>query len=350
LSQMAGERKMELKNTNASSASMPGLSFSLDLALMEIEAEYELLDEEKTYDLLVIGAGPAGMNAALFAVRKGLQVGIIAKNFGGQVKDTTIVDNYLGIMNISGSELSNRFREHLDSFKIPMLRERYVTLIKQENNVFVVELENQQKYRSRTILIATGARPRKLGVPGEAKLIHKGVSYCSICDGPLFYGQEVAVIGGGDCAIESAIDLSRYVSRVTLVHRSTFRAEKILLERLEKLDNLDVKLGYVVEEIIGDKKVEGARIKNLSTGETEDLTLSGIMIEIGYTPNSQDFADLVETNQWAEIVVNEKQATSFPGIYAAGDVTSEPTKQIIVAAAAGAKASLAISEYLNKEK
>lgn len=341
---------MEHKKNDVNNAVLPSLSFSLDLGLIELEEEYDILDKEQIYDLLVIGAGPAGLNAAIFAVRKGLQVGIIAKSIGGQVKDTTIVDNYLGIMNVSGSELANKFREHLESFRVPMLREHDVKSINQEDDLFVLELDNQKKYRSRTVLISTGARPRKLGVPGEEKLVHKGISYCSICDGPLFYGQEVAVIGGGNSAVESTIDLARYVSKVTLVHRSTFRAEKILLDRLKELENVDVKLGYVVEEIIGDNKVEAARIKNLNSDENEDLILSGILIEIGHSPNSQNFVDLAETNQWNEIIVDENQATSHPGIFAAGDVTSEPIKQIIVAAAAGAKAGLAISEYFNKEK
>ncbi len=231
-----------------------------------------------------------------------------------------------------------------------MLHGHDVKSISQEDEIFILELDNQKKLRSRTVIISTGSRPRMLGVPGEAKLIHKGISYCSICDGPLFTGKDVAVIGGGDCAVESAIDLARYVSKVTLVHRFDFRAEKILLERLNKLENVEIKLGYVVEEIIGENRVEAARIKNSKSGETEELNVSGIMIEIGYTPNSQHFADLVETNQWGEIVVDENQATSFPGIFAAGDVTSEPVKQIIVAAAAGAKAGLAASKYLNKEK
>ena len=229
-------------NPANSNTTLPGLSFSLDLGVIELE-EGKALEPETLYDLLIIGAGPAGINAAIYAIRKGLTVGIITRNIGGQIKDTAIVENYLGIDNVTGTDLISRFHNHLKAYDIPILRERNVVSINRDEELFVLELDDGSLFRSRTVLIATGAKPRQLGVPGEKEFVHKGVTYCAICDGPLYQGQDVVVVGGGNTAVESAIDLARYVRKVTLVHRSVFRAEKVLMRRIEDIKNVVIKLG-----------------------------------------------------------------------------------------------------------
>lgn len=327
---------------------MPDLSFSLDLGMIELEDEIQTLDPETLYDLLIIGAGPAGINAALYAKRKCLSVGIVARSIGGQVKDTTVVENYLGYKSISGSGLISKFHEHLKSFEISLEKDRTVLKIEKKAGLFYLHIDNKKLIKSRSVLIATGAKPRKLGIPGEERLTHQGVTYCGICDGPLFKGRDVIIVGGGDSAVEATIDLARHAKKIYLVHRSNFRADEILLKRLPQLENLEIKQGHVVDEIIGADQVEAAIVRNLESGQTEKLPVGGVLIEIGRTPNSDPFLDLVDSNKWREIIVDERQATNVSGIFAAGDVTSEPVKQIIVAAAAGARAAIAINEYLHR--
>ncbi|MDI9461637.1 MAG: NAD(P)/FAD-dependent oxidoreductase [Saccharofermentanales bacterium] len=334
------------QNTVQANTTLPGLSFSLDLSVLELADNRP--DTQILYDLLVIGAGPAGITAAIYARRKGLTTAIIGRTVGGQVKDTSIIKNYLGMESITGTELTTKFQNHLQACNVPLLRERTVTAIRREGEVFVLDLDDQSHFKSRTVLIATGAGPRQLGVPGEQEFRHKGVTYCAICDGPLFSGQDIIVVGGGNAAVESAIDLARFVRKITLVHRSVFRAEKILQHRLAQLDNVEIKLGYVVEEIKGDKKVTATVVRHLESNRLETLPTAGVVIEIGKNPASAPFRDLVDCNEWHEIVVDSNQATSVPGIFAAGDVTSVRQKQIIIAAGAGANAGLAINEYLNQ--
>ncbi|NLK02346.1 MAG: FAD-dependent oxidoreductase [Clostridiaceae bacterium] len=334
------------QNAVQASPTLSGLSFSLDLSVLELADNQP--DPQILYDLLVIGAGPAGINAAIYARRKGLTAAVIGRTVGGQVKETNIVENYLGIESITGTELTAKFQSHLQAYDVPLLRGRTVTAIRREGEDFVLDLDDHSHFKSRTVLIATGAGPRQLGVPGEKEFRHKGVTYCAICDGPLFSGQDIIVVGGGNTAVESTIDLARSVRNITLVHRSVFRAEKILQDRLAQLDNVEIKLGYVVEEIKGDNRVTEVVIRHLESDRLEIVPASGVLIEIGNKPASAPFQDLVDCNQWHEIIVDANQATNVPGIFAAGDVTSVRQKQIIIAAAAGANAGLAINEYLNQ--
>ena len=307
------------------------------------------MDPETVYDLIVVGGGPAGLNTALYAKRKGLQVGIIARDIGGQVMDTSSVENYLGFTSLSGEELMKKFINHVNQLNVPILEyeELEAVNVKDNSSMREVVLKGGQKFNTYSVVIATGSKPRKLGVPGEKEYAGKGVCYCAICDGPLFAGEEVIVAGGGNSAVEAAIDLAKIVKKVTIVHRSQFRADQILIDQLSKLDNVEVKLQTQILEVQGDKFMTGVKVKDKESGEEFFVEGAGLFVEIGYLPNSEIFSDLLELNERKEIVVDRYGKTSVEGIYAAGDVTDTPYKQIIMAAGDGAKCALAVNDYLN---
>ena len=307
------------------------------------------MDPETVYDLIVVGGGPAGLNAALYAKRKGLQVGIIARDIGGQVMDTSSVENYLGFTSLSGEELMKKFINHVNELNVPILEyeELEAVNVKDGSNMREVVLKGGQRFNTYSVVIATGSKPRKLGVPGEKEYAGKGVCYCAICDGPLFAGEEVIVAGGGNSAVEAAIDLAKIVKKVTIVHRSQFRADQILIDQLSKLDNVEVKLQTQILQVEGDKFMTGVKVKDKEAGEEFVVEGAGLFVEIGYLPNSEIFSDLLDMNERNEIVVDRYGKTSLEGIYAAGDVTDTPYKQIIMAAGDGAKCALAVNDYLN---
>jgi alkyl hydroperoxide reductase subunit F len=307
------------------------------------------LNNETIYDLLIIGGGPAGLNAALYAKRKGLNVGIIAKDLGGQVMDTSTVENYLGFPTITGMGLIEEFKKHVKELNVPI--EDFITVesirTSEKSPIKEILTDNGSTYKSKAIIIATGSKPRKLGVLGEAEYSGKGVSYCAICDGPLFAEEDLIVAGGGNSAVEAAIDLSKIANKVTLVHRSQFRADKILLDQLDKLSNVEVKLNTQIQEIVGEKMMSGINVLDKENDSSYTISAAGIFVEIGYLPNSDAFKDLIQLNQRGEIVVNNYGETNVKGIFAAGDVTESPYKQIVISAAEGARAALAANDYLN---
>jgi len=307
------------------------------------------MDPETVYDLIIVGGGPAGLNTALYAKRKGLKVGIITRDIGGQVMDTSSVENYLGFTSLSGEELMKKFINHVNQLNVPILEyeELEAVNVKDNSSMREVVLKGGQKFNTYSVVIATGSKPRKLGVPGEKEYAGKGVCYCAICDGPLFAGEEVIVAGGGNSAVEAAIDLAKIVKKVTIVHRSQFRADQILIDQLSKLDNVEVKLQTQILEVQGDKFMTGVKVKDKESGEEFFVEGAGLFVEIGYLPNSEIFSDLLELNERKEIVVDRYGKTSVEGIYAAGDVTDTPYKQIIMAAGDGAKCALAVNDYLN---
>lgn len=308
-----------------------------------------VFDPGTLYDTIIIGFGPAGMNAAIYLKRKGLNVGIIGRKPGGQVADTSSVENYLGHSSISGEALVNNFQKHVDELEIPVIMYYGVTKVEQAaDGLFNVSCEDEKTYRARTLIAATGSSPRKLGVPGEVALYGRGVTYCAICDGPLYKGADVVVAGGGNAAVEAAIDLSKICKSVSLIHRSVFRADSIVLEQMKKIDNINYSLGQVIESINGENGVESITVKDKATGETKVVPTEGVFVEIGYTANTEIFKGLVDINSAGEIIVDDKMATSVPGIFAAGDVTTEPYKQIIIAAASGAKAALSLNEFFTQ--
>lgn len=314
-----------------------------------MEGNKEKLDKNTIYDVLIIGGGPAGLNAALYSKRKGSNVGIIAKDLGGQVVDTSSVENYLGYKSLSGLELAEKFKEHVQELNI--LTDLYATVeslrVNGNDSIKEVVLADGTSYKSKSIIIATGSKPRKLNVSGESQFSGKGVSYCAICDGPFFSDEEVIVAGGGNSAVEAAIDMAKIATKVTIVHRSQFRADKILLDQLEKLKNVEVKLNTEIKEIVGDKLVSGIKVLDKSNNTESTISASGIFVEIGYLPNSTAFKDLLELNDRGEIIVDKYGHTNIKGIYAAGDVADVPYKQIIIAAAEGAKCALSANDYLN---
>lgn len=305
------------------------------------------LNPEIIHDFLVIGGGPAGFNAALYAKRKGLVTGMIAKRIGGQLLNTSSVDNYLGIKDISGEGLMEQFLDHIHQLEVPILEEVEVTSVEKVNDLFEITVNNQTVYKSKTAMIATGSNPRKLGVEGEQEYSNRGVAYCAICDAPLFANKEVIIAGGGNSAVEAAIDVAKVASKVTVVHRSEFRADQILLDQMMSNPNITVFKQTQILRIVGDVKMTGVEVLDKSSNETRMINADGIFIEIGNIPSSDLFSDLVQLNEQREIVVDSKNMTSVPGLFAAGDVTQVAYKQIIISVADGAKAALAANEYIN---
>lgn len=323
-----------------------GFEFTLN-NYQTIEPQVETL-----YDFLIIGGGPAGLNAALYAKRKGLEVAVLTRQIGGQVMNTSSVDNYLGTKFATGEELVNDFKGHVGELEVPIAE--YVdveTIIPGiEQDYHQVKLTDGRIFKSRTLLLATGTNHRKLGVEGEDRLAGRGVAYCAICDAPLYKNKNVIIAGGGNAAVEAALDLAKVANHVTLVHRSQFRADKILVDELYKQDKIDIHLQTQILSIEGDDFLTHIRALDKEGNEELDIHADGIFIEIGNVPNSQLFTDIVELNDNGEIIVDERSATNIPGIFAAGDVTTVAYKQIIIATSDGAKAALSANDYINVQK
>lgn len=298
-------------------------------------------------DFLVLGGGPAGLNAALYAKRKGMTTLVVAQDLGGQLRNTTTVDNYLGFINIPAEELIQRFVDHAEAQGVPLVSGVRILSFQKEGDVFLAKTEDGREFRGRTVLAALGGSPRKMGIPGEDKLSGKGVSYCATCDAPFFRDKTVVVAGGGNSAVEAAMDLAKWAKKVTIIHRSRFRADQILLDRMNAIPGIEVRLETQILEVSGDTSMAGLLLRNLKTGETETFPADGLFVEIGTIPNSSLFAGLADRNAIGELLVDENQKTSLEGLYAAGDITSQPHRQIIISAAEGAKAAMAASQYLH---
>ncbi|NLP16412.1 MAG: thioredoxin-disulfide reductase [Clostridiales bacterium] len=302
------------------------------------------------YDVIIIGSGPAGLSAAIYAQRAELTNIVIEKTgmSGGQIINTYEVDNYPGTPGISGFDLSVKFREHCDKLNTTFINGEVVEF-KLEDDIKVVILDDGTRYQAKTIIIASGGLPRHLNVPGEERLSGLGVSYCATCDGAFFKNKTVAVVGGGDVAVEDAIFLSRICERVYVIHRrDEFRAIKSSVNKLLKNDNVTVLWDSVVESINGTETVDSLDIKNVKTGETSNLKVEGVFIAVGYIPNSQIFKDIVATDESGYIIAGESCETNVPGIFAAGDIRTKDLRQIITAASDGANAITAVERYLNQ--
>jgi NADH-dependent peroxiredoxin subunit F len=324
------------------------MELHFDLGLNNPKQEDKVEEIPSTVDVAIIGGGPAGISAAIYARRKGLTTLVITETTGGQVNDTSTVENYPGFTTISGEALGKKFHEQARELGVLFLKNVMVQqIIPAANNPKTIILTNGKEYRANAVIIATGSRHRKLGVPGEDALAGKGVAYCAICDGPLFQGRHVVVAGGGNAAVEAAIDLSKIAAQVTLVHRSQFRADQILLDRMNRIGNIDVHLDTQITAILGEQKVTGIAVRNQVTKEVSELKADGVFVEIGYSPNTQLAAGLIDMNEKGEILVNHKMQTSLTGVFAAGDVVEGPYKQIVIAAGDGAKAALSANEYIN---
>ncbi len=302
------------------------------------------------YQLMIIGGGPAGITAGVYVARKKLKALLVSGDIGGQINNTLGIENYLGYQFIEGPELISKFQTQISQFPIDQKIGEKVSRLRKVKGGFEAILENGDKYQARAVILATGKRPRKLNVPGEAELAGRGVTYCAICDGPIFAGQKVAVVGGGNSALEAALDMVKIAEQVTLVSLTQLTGDDVLVDQLAGAKNLTVLTGYQTEEIRGKELVEGMKIKDAQTGEEKDLDVSGVFIEIGLVPNSDIVKELVKLNRWGEVPVSCASETSVPGLYAAGDVTDVPEKQIIVAAGEGAKAALQAHRYLQRRE
>lgn len=302
------------------------------------------------YDLAILGAGPAGLTSAVYAARKKLNTILIAKDTGGQVLTTMGVENYMGYQYVEGPELMEKFEKQMSLFPIEQKIGETVTGIARQDRYFEIKVVSGQTFTAKAVIVATGKRPRPLNIPGEERLRGKGVTYCAICDAPVFTGLKVAVVGGGNSALEAVHDLLKYSPEVNLVSLTPLTCDKIMIDRLKDIDSkkLRIFLEYQTLEILGDNRVEGLRIKSMKTGEITTLDLGGVFVEIGLIPNSDFVKGVLKLNAQGEIEVNKACETGIPGMYAAGDVTDVPEKQIIVAAGEGAKATLQADRYLQR--
>ncbi len=324
------------------------MSLNLNFNVTNQKPKIDLIPEV-IYDQLVIGGGPSAFSGALYAARKGLKTGIIAKKVGGQLLNTSSVDNYLGITDISGEALSDKFLEHVSSLDVPLLEDVEVVEVKKEDDLFKITTNTQQTYKAKTLLVSTGSNPRKLNIPGEQEFSNKGVAYCAICDAPLFKDKKVIIAGGGNSAVEAAIDVAKWASSVTVVHRSEFRADQILLDQMLDHDKITVFKQTQLLEIVGDTMMRGVIVFDKASDQQRKIEADGIFIEIGNVPNSGLFDGFLALNEFNEIIIDDHHQTSVPGCFAAGDVTTATYKQIIVAVADGAKAALAANEYINHQ-
>jgi len=311
------------------------------------------LSKKEPYEVLVVGGGPAGASAAIYAARKGIRTGVVAERFGGQVLDTMAIENFISVKETQGPKLAAALEEHVKEYDVDIMSEQKANAIvraeKTEDGYIHVELGSGATLKSRSVILSTGARWREMNVPGEQEYRNKGVAYCPHCDGPLFKGKKIAVIGGGNSGIEAAIDLAGIVEHVTVLEfADTLRADQVLINKANSMANIDIITNAQTTEVIGDgTRVTALNYTSRVTGEEKQLALAGIFVQIGLLPNSDFLKDSgVDLSPRGEIEVNAKGETSVAGIFAAGDVTTVPYKQIIIAMGEGSKASLSAFDYL----
>lgn len=298
------------------------------------------------YDVLVVGGGPAGTSAAIYAARKGIRTGLVAERFGGQVNDTLSIENLISVKHTEGPKLATALEEHAKEYPIDIMKSVRAAKL-EKKDLIEVTLDNGAVLKSKTVVIATGARWRNLNVPGEQEFKNKGVAYCPHCDGPLFAGKQVAVVGGGNSGVEAAIDLAGVASHVTLFEfMPELKADQVLQERLYSLPNVTVHKNAQVKEITGSSKMEGITYIDRETGEEHHLPMDGVFVQIGLVPNTEWLEGALERNRMGEIIVDERGATSIPGVFAAGDCTNSPYKQIIISMGSGATAALSAFDHI----
>jgi alkyl hydroperoxide reductase subunit F len=305
------------------------------------------LEKKPVFDMLIVGGGPAGAAAAIYSARKGIATGVVAERFGGQVLDTLAIENFVSVTETEGPKFAMALEQHVKSYEVDIMDvQRAEALI--PGRINEVRLANGAVLKAKTIILATGARWREINVPGEREYRNHGVAYCPHCDGPLFNGKRVAVIGGGNSGVEAAIDLAGIVREVTLFEfGAQLRADEVLQRKLRSLANVTIVTEAQTTEITGDgKKVNGLVYKDLRSGETKSIELEGVFVQIGLVPNTEWLKGTVELSKHGEIVVDARGATSVPGVFAAGDVTTVPFKQIVIAVGEGAKASLSAFDHL----
>jgi len=311
---------------------------------------------EDKYDVVIVGAGPAGLTAAIYCARYQLKIVVIAESIGGSMSEAPLVDDYPGLPDIPGVELTNRFVKHVEKYHVPIITDTVVNITRADNGLWLVETKSNRRIYSYAVILAIGSVKRKLNVPGEERLIGKGVSYCATCDAPFFKNKTVAVVGGGNSALTSALYLSNLASKVFLIHRrDKFRAFEIYVKQVLSNPRIEVLLNTIVKEIIGEDKVEAVKVENVVSGETRILNVDGVFIEIGSEPPREFFEKIgVEIDEKGYAKVNPDQSTNLPGIYVAGDAAGGPFKyrfeQIITACAEGAKAADSAFKYILRIK
>ncbi|PAE17893.1 alkyl hydroperoxide reductase subunit F [Virgibacillus sp. 7505] len=316
------------------------------LAKMGSSADASEFDNKEPYDVLVVGGGPAGSSAAIYAARKGIRTGIVAERFGGQVLDTMSIENFITVKETEGPKLVASLEEHVKEYNIDVMNLQKATKIT-KNDLFELELENGATLKSKSVIISTGARWRNVNVPGEQEFKNKGVAYCAHCDGPLFEGKDVAVIGGGNSGIEAAIDLAGIVNHVTVLEfADTLKADEVLQKRAYSLPNVTIITNAQTTEITGDDNVNSITYVERDTNEEKHIALQGVFVQIGLVPNTEFLADVVERTPMGEIIVDKHGQTNVPGLFAAGDCADTAYKQIIVSMGSGATASLGAFDYL----
>jgi len=305
------------------------------------------LEQKPPFDLLVVGGGPAGAAAAIYAARKGIATGIVADRFGGQVLDTLAIENFISVTETEGPKFAAALEQHVTAYPVDIMKHQRAKKVT-PGELIEVELESGAKLHSKSVVLATGARWRDMNVPGESEYRTRGVTYCPHCDGPLFKGKRVAVIGGGNSGVEAAIDLAGVVLHVTLLEfADQLKADDILQKKLRSLSNVDIIVQARTTEVVGNgQKVVGLKYEDRATGASKSLEVEGIFVQIGLLPNTDFLKGTVELNRFGEVVVDPKGQTSVPGIFAAGDATTVPFKQIIIATGDGAKAALGAFEHL----
>ncbi|MDQ0012414.1 alkyl hydroperoxide reductase subunit F [Variovorax boronicumulans] len=312
-----------------------------------VEREAKKIAAKDPFDVLIVGGGPAGAAAAVYAARKGIRTGVASERFGGQVLDTLGIENFISIKETEGPKFAHALEEHVRDYDVDIMNLQRAKALVPGNDLIEVQLESGASLKAKSLIISTGARWRNINVPGEHEFKNKGVAYCPHCDGPLFKGKRVAVIGGGNSGVEAAIDLAGIVGHVTLIEFDTaLRADAVLQRKLKSLKNVDVFTNAQTTEITGDQKVNGLVYKDRATGELKKVELEGVFIQIGLVPNTDWLKGVVELTKHGEIVVDARGQTSVPGVFAAGDVTTVPFKQIIIAAGDGAKAALGAFDHL----
>jgi thioredoxin reductase (NADPH) len=302
---------------------------------------------ENMYDLIVIGSGPAGLSAAVYGVRAGLNLIVIEQNpmSGGQVLNTYEVDNYLGMPGINGFDMGQAFREHADKLGVSFVEARVKELV--DNGAFKTVRTRREDYEARTVILAAGAQHAHLGVPGEEEFSGMGVSYCATCDGAFFKGKTVAVVGGGDVALEDAIYLARTCEKVYLIHRrDELRGARVLQEELKALSNVEICYSHTVQEIQGEESVKALLLQDEKTREKKTLAVDGVFIAVGIHPCSELVQGMAECDEAGYVLAGEDGASSCPGIYVAGDIRKKPLRQIVTAVADGANAAIAAAEFL----
>jgi alkyl hydroperoxide reductase subunit F len=310
------------------------------------EREAKKLAEKEAFDVLIVGGGPAGAAAAVYAARKGIRTGIASERFGGQVLDTLGIENFISVKETEGPKFAMALEEHVRHYDVDIMNLQRARALK-PGELIEVQLESGASLRAKTVILSTGARWRNINVPGEKELKNKGVAYCPHCDGPLYKGKRVAVIGGGNSGVEAAIDLAGIVAHVTLIEYDTkLRADAVLQKKLHSLPNVDVILNAQTTAITGEQKVDGLTYRDRTSGEDKRVDLEGVFVQIGLVPNTEWLKGTLELSKHGEIVVDARGATSMPGVFAAGDCTTVPFKQIVIAAGDGAKAALGAFDHL----